>query len=610
MKPHLFPRGWSVLASRERKRPEEAPHSGRVRSRLASGFALLLAGLAFPGETRAAEPADLIVHHGQVVTVDAKFTVAEAVAVTDGKIVAVGPDADILTLRGPKTRVIDAAGKTVLPGLYDSHTHPVGAASSEAGEPLPNLKSIPEVLDYIKTKAAITPKGKWIVLRYVFPTRLKEARFPTKAELDSVSPDHPVLYHAGPAGIANSVALKLSGVTKDTPNPSAGLVEKDPATGEPTGMLRNAYGVLKGVPGGGGDLTPEKRREAVKKLFRLYNEHGLTSIADRNAGRSDLDLYLGLQKDGELSLRVNVARSFNPGGTRDEIARRFEELPGTDGRGGPTGAGDEWVRIGPIKMFLDGGMLNGSAYMRQPWPKGDTYQITRDDYRGLLFIPPEQLKIVVEEAAKRKWQVTAHTAGEGAMDNLLDAYEFVDRITPIKELRFCITHANFPSRFNLQRCKELGVCADIQPAWLWKDGATQLSILGAERMRWFQPYKTWLEYTTIGGGSDHMLRFDPLDSTNPWSPWLGIWVALTRKLERGGVHQPDEALTREQALRLYTINNAYLHHEEKQKGSLEAGKLADLIVVDRDILGCPVDEIRDTKVRYTVVGGKVVFERK
>jgi predicted amidohydrolase YtcJ len=134
--------------------------------------------------------------------------------------------------------------------------------------------------------------------------------------------------------------------------------------------------------------------------------------------------------------------------------------------------------------------------------------------------------------------------------------------------------------------------------------------LEPRRARWFQPYKTWLEYTTIGGGSDHMLRYDPLDSTNPWSPWLGVWVALTRKLEQGGVLEPGEALTREQALRLYTINNAYLHHEEKEKGSLEVGKLADLIVIDRDYLTCPVDEVRDTKVLLTVLGGKVVYERK
>lgn len=571
---------------------------------------LFLSLPALPVEDAPVEPADLILRRAKVVTVDARFSLAEAVAVKGGRIVAVGSDAEVMKRRGPATQVIDAGGKTVLPGLYDSHTHPTGAALSEVGEPLPLLKSIPEVQAYVRKKAAELPAGRWIVIRYAFPTRLKEARFPTKAELDEVAPNHPVLYHAGPAGVANSTALKVSGVTRDTPNPPAGQVVKDPKTGEPTGMLRNAYGVLKGVPGGADSVSPEKQREAVRRLFRLYNEHGLTSVADRNAGRSALDLYLSLQKAGDLTVRVNVARSFNPGGSRDDIARRLDELAGKDGRGGPTGAGDEWVRVGPIKLFLDGGMLNGSAYMREPWPRGDTYQVTEGDYRGLLFIKPGQLQVVVEEAARRKWQVTAHTAGEGGMDVLLDAYEFVNRLTPIKDLRFCVTHANFPSQNNLERCKRLGVCADVQPAWLWKDGNTLLKVLGPRRMRWFQPYKSWLEYTTIGGGSDHMLRFDPLDSTNPWSPWLGIWVALTRNLEHGGVLEPTEALTREQALRLYTINNAYLHHEEKEKGSLEVGKLADFIVVDRDVLTCPVNDVRDAKALLTVLGGKVVFERK
>src|SRR5262249_46288780 len=153
---------------------------------------------------------------------------------------------------------------------------------------------------------------------------------------------------------------------------------------------------------------------------------------------------LSMQKKGELTLRVNVARSFNPHGTREEIARRLDALPGKDKRGGPTGAGDEWVRIGPIKLFLDGGMLNGTAYMRQPWPRGDTYQIGEDTYRGLLFIQPKQWARVLGGGARRRWQMTAHTAGEGAMDVLLDAYDLVNRQFPIKEHRWCITHANFP----------------------------------------------------------------------------------------------------------------------------------------------------------------------
>jgi predicted amidohydrolase YtcJ len=407
-------------------------------------------------------PADLIVHRAKVVTVDAQFSIAQAVAVKHGRILAVGGDEAVLKLKGPKTRLIDAGGRTVLPGLYDSHMHPVGAAVSELRQPLPVLRSLKDVFAHIRKQAARTPEGEWIVVRYAFPTRLDEGRFPTRAELDEAAPRHPVLYHAGPAGIVNSMGLKVSGVTKDTPNPKGGVIVKGP-DGQPTGMLRSAYAVLKGLPKEDERATEAERLAAVKKLFALYNSRGLTSIADRDATRDYLDVYLALRDKGELTLRVNVARDFNPHGTREEIVRRFESLPGPDGKGGPTGTGDEWVRIGPIKMFLDGGMLNGTAYMRQPWPKGETYQITEDGYRGLLLIPQDQLRIVVEEATKRKWQVTAHVAGEGAMDELLDAYEFVNRTQPIKGLRYCITHANFASQRNLERCRELGVCADIQP---------------------------------------------------------------------------------------------------------------------------------------------------
>ena len=203
-----------------------------------AGLALLLACAVVPAgraDDKVAGPADLIVHHGKVVTVDDQFRIAEAVAVKDGRIVAVGADDDVLKWKGPKTQVIDAADRTVLPGLYDSHVHPLDAATSEIDAPLPYLRSLKDVFTYIRQRAAVTPKGDWIVVHYAFPTRLDEARFPTRAELDAAAPDHPVLYHAGPAGVVNSLGLKVSGITKDTPNPTAGIVGKDPDTGEPNG---------------------------------------------------------------------------------------------------------------------------------------------------------------------------------------------------------------------------------------------------------------------------------------------------------------------------------------------------------------------------------------
>jgi predicted amidohydrolase YtcJ len=563
--------------------------------------------LAFAGSVSAQE-ADWIFRNAKVLTVDAKFSIASAIAIQGEKILAVGSDAEVMKTRGEKTKVIDAQGRCILPGLYDSHTHPTGAAMSEVNEEIPYLTNLDDVFAYIRKKVQTQPEGEWIVLRYAFPTRLAEARFPTKAELDAVAPKHPVLYHAGPAGVVNSKALSVSKIDKDTPNPANGVIVRDPKTGEATGMLRNAYGVLKNVPGEKAGKID--RRTALKNLFKMYNEHGITSIADRAGSRGDLDLYRSLRKADELTLRINCSRSFSPYGSREEIAKRLEQLPGDDTLGGPTGVGDEWVRIGPIKFFLDGGMLNGTAFMRQPWPPGETYQIIENDYRGLLFTSLEQTKILAGEAAKRKWSVTAHCAGEGGMDVLLDAYEYVDRTTPIKDLRFCITHANFPSAQNLKRCEQLGVCADVQPAWLYKDGATLHKVLGGERVRWFQPYKSWLRHTVIGGGSDHMIKLDPRKATNPWDPWLAIEVCLTRETEKGLVLNPEEALSREEALRLYTINNAYLHREEKVKGSLEPGKLADLIVIDRDYLTCPTEEVSQIRVQTTMVGGRVVFERK
>ena len=561
-----------------------------------------------PAEGDKPAPADVIIHHAKVLTVDAKFSIAEAIAIKGDRIVAVGSDEQIFKHAGKGTKIIDAKGRNVLPGLYDSHTHPLGAALSEFDEEIPYLTSLEDVFSYIRKKAKELPKGDWIVLRFAFPTRLKEARFPTLAELDAVAPKHPVLYNAGPASMANSMALKVSGVTKETKNPANGVIVKDPKTGELTGMLRNATGVLKVVTKS--KAKSEDRREAVKKLFALYNAHGITSISDRSSSVGAFTLYHDLLSKNELTVRINVCPNFSPGGTREQIGRRLDDLSKDNAYRGVSGTGGVWIRIGPIKFFLDGGMLNGTAYMRKPWPPGETYQIVENDYRGLLFTSAEQVKVLAEEAARRRWSVTAHCAGEGAMDVLLDGYEFVDRMVPIKDLRFCITHANFPSKENLERCQRLGVCADVQPAWLYKDGATLDRVLGKERIRWFQPYKSWLKYTTIGGGSDHMIKLDPRKATNPWDPWLGIEVAVSRVLENGKTLVPEECLSREEALRLYTINNAYLGREEKEKGSLEVGKLADLIIIDRDYLTCPLSELASTRVLTTMVGGKVVYERK
>lgn len=571
---------------------------------------LALASCFFAAGPLRADPT-VVIHNARVVTVDKAFRLAEAVAIEGERIVAVGGNDECLKLAGPKTKRIDARGRMVMPGLYDSHSHALGASTSEFEQTWPPYESIAQLQQYLREETRKRPKGAWIVLRYAFPTRLKEGRLPTREEIDEAARDHPVLWDAYPLAVVNSAALKISNVTRDTKDPLPGTLDRDPKTGEPTGVLRSATSVLKGLPSDKGP-TPEQRKKAHLHLLKLYNEYGITAIAERGLGPSGIDHYRSLAKSGELTVRVNCTRVTSAGaGDRDADAcrKKLKSLAGDKGQYGPTGVGDDWVRIGPLKVYMDGGMLSGTAYMREPWGVGRTYLITDPSYRGQLRSDLAGLRTLYRAAAKEGWQLTAHTAGEAAMDELLNVYEGVQKETDITKRRMLVTHANFQSEENLKRCRALGVCADLQPAWFYLDGDSLLRTLGPKRTRWFLPLKSWLDYTVIGGGSDHMTKLHPEASINPWSPWLGMWVALARKTTSGQVIEPDERLTREQAIRFYTINNAYLHFQEEQIGSLEKGKYADLIMLDRDVLTCPVDDVRTTRVLLTMIAGRIVHER-
>jgi predicted amidohydrolase YtcJ len=256
-------------------------------------------------------------------------------------------------------------------------------------------------------------------------------------------------------------------------------------------------------------------------------------------------------------------------------------------------------------------MLTGSAYMRQPWGVSRIYAIDDPDYRGVLFIPPERLVPIVRATVESGLQFTAHSVGDGAVHALLDAYEAVNRATPVAPTRPCITHSNFMSPEAIAQAARLGVVIDIQPAWLYLDTRTLVAQFGTDRLRYFQPLRSLFAAGVVaGGGSDHMQKIGSLRSINPYNPFLGMWVAITRKAKdyEGRLH-PEEALTRAQAIRFYTINNAELLFLEDQVGSLEVGKCADFVVLDRDLLDCPEDEIRDTRVLATYLDGLPVFER-
>jgi predicted amidohydrolase YtcJ len=353
--------------------------------------------------------------------VDATFRVVEAIAVKDGRIIAIGGSADVLKReRTPRTRVIDLGNKGVLPGLIDAHVHALEAGLSEFRAPLPALDSIAAVQDYIRTAARSRPKGAWIVVPRTLPPRLKEMRFPTKQDLD-VTTDHPVAFDGSYVWGANSLALKISGVTRETPNPPGGEIVKGP-DGEPNGILRNASQLLKGIDRAE-PFNDEEKVAAFSQMLHLYAAAGLTAVGDRAVTPMEVAIYEKLKSRGEMPVRVVLTWRIN-------AARPVEQVVAEIGASSwTTNRGDDWLRFGSFKVTLDGGQSVGTAYQRTPYGSfgRQLYGLTDPDARGTLFIEPGKLYRIMSAARDKGWQLTAHVQGGGAIDALLDAFERLDR---------------------------------------------------------------------------------------------------------------------------------------------------------------------------------------
>ena len=554
-----------------------------------------------------AQEAGVILYHGKIVTADQQFRVVDSIAIRGERIVGIGAREEVARLAGPSTRKIDLRGKTVLPGLIDSHVHAADAAMYEFDHPVPEMETIADVLWYIKSRAAVAKEGEWIALTQVFVTRLRDQRFPTRAELDAAAPRNPVYFGTGPDASVNSLALKLSGIDKnfEIADGKPGRIERDP-NGEPTGILRSCSRLIK-IHSGDKTPTDEDRLRRLKMLLTDYNSVGITSLSERDLGDQGIELYRRLREKGELTCRVYVMYSVDAQMPLDQVKQRI-----LSAARGPLHRYDNMLWVRGIKTYLDGGMLTGSAYMLEPWGLSQVYSIDDPNYRGMRYIEPDKLYKIARFALQNELQFTAHSVGDGAVQAMVDAYSEVNKEFPVRPARPCITHANFMTAAAIQKMKALGIVLDLQPAWLWLDGATLRKQFGNQRLAYFQPYKSLFDNGVIvGGGSDHMQKIGSLRSINPYNPFLGMWITLTRqpRWTDQPLH-PEQRISREQAIRLYTLNNAYLTFEEKEKGSLEKGKLADLIVLDRDILTCPVDEVRSVQVEQTYLGGKLVYTRR
>lgn len=553
-----------------------------------------------------AQPADLILQHGKIITVDTKFRVVDSMAIRGDRIIAVGNAGEVAKFAGPQTRRLDLNGKTVLPGLMDSHVHAFEAAMYEWDHPVPEMETIADVLRFISARAAVVKAGDWIVLRQVFITRLRDQRFPTRAELDAAAPSNPVYFGTGPDASVNSLALKLSGINRNfkIADGQPGRVERD-ANGEPTGILRNCNRLIK-FRTGERQPTDRDRRQRLKMLLADYNSVGITSISERDLGDDGIEIYRGLRDDGELTCRVYVMHSLDAQLPIDRIEQRVLSIAHSTLHSYNNML---WVR--GIKTYMDGGMLTGSAYMLKPWGISKVYSIGDPSYRGMRYIDPAKVFRIARFVLKHDLQFTAHSVGDGAVQAMVDAYSEVNNEFSVRPLRPCITHSNFMNPDLIQKIKALGIVLDLQPDWLWLDGATLQKQFGYDRLAWFQPYKTLFENgIAVGGGSDHMQKIGSLRSINPYNPFLGIWITLTRqpRWTDQPLH-PEQRISRQQAIRLYTINNAYITFTEKERGSLETGKLADFSIIDRDILTCPIDDIKNVRVEQTYLGGKLVYQQ-
>ena len=542
-------------------------------------------------------PADTLYYNGKIITMWAERPVVESMTVSSGRVLDVGTTQIVGRKTGPRTRQVNLQGKTVLPGLIDSHVHPIKAALAEADGEIPVLRSFEAVRRHIEAQ----PAGEGLIfVPKVYSTRLRERRYPDRWQIDEYAGDRPVMLDNGYAAVLNSAALELAGVSADTPDPTNGKLVRNGA-GKPTGLIIGARQLvaplLEARTYSHGQMVA-----ALAAMQRAYSESGLTSVIDRSQAADGFRAYQDLWQQGKLRVRTSVTRVVNAERPVEQVLREIE------GIGAVTGHGDEMFRVGSLKVVLDGGILLGTAYMRAPYGQNtQVYGFEDAEYRGELRIRPRDLERIVTLAADLGWQMTAHTTGGGSTDVLLAAYEAVHRTVPITDRRFTLTHANFLSGEAIRRAAALGVVADMQPAWYHFDGPALARVLGPDRMGTLQPYRSIIDAgVVVAGGSDHMIKFDARESVNPFDPFLGMWIAVTRTTADGSVHNPEQRITREEALRMWTLNAAYLTFEEDVKGSLEPGKYADFVVVDRDILTCSEDELRDTRVLATVLGGREV----
>jgi len=556
------------------------------------GCGLSLAWAASAGEDAApAKPADLIVRNAHIYTVNSKQPWAEALAVSGDHLVAVGSEKEIAAFRGPSTRVIDAGGRLVMPGITDPHTHFTSGSRSLSQINLNGANTVEEIGRRVREFAARHPGDGWLLGRgWLYSTFGAEA-LPHREALDAIIADRPVVLTAydGHTSWANTKALAMAGITRDTASPPNGIVVHDAKTGEPTGTLKEAAQQLvrKAVPAPSREETMAAFRQGIAHANRL----GVVGLHTLGGDQGILEMLDEIRRSGGLSLRMYVAYWAAP---PEMTPAMFEDAERDRSR-----YNDEWLSTNLVKFVLDGVIESHTAAMLEPYSDDPTLI-------GRTFWSPEKYKAAVAEFDRRGFIVTSHAIGDAAIRLALDAYEAANRANGTKDSRMRIEHIEDVSAADIPRFGKLGVIASMQPLHAMPDD-NGLNVwarnVGPERVnRAF----AWHSIAAAGGRVVHGSDW-PVVTLNPWE---GMQIAVTRETPQGtpaGGWIPGERLTLEQAVQGYTLGPAYAGRREKTQGSLEAGKLADLILVSQDIFKVETRSIGKTEVLLTMVGGKIVY---
>jgi len=537
--------------------------------------------------------ADMVFLDGRVITVDKSFSIAQAVAIKDGKFIAVGKDAEIKELIGRHTKVFNLSGKTVVPGFIDSHLHMKWTGLNLDKINLRGVSSIEDMLEIIDERAKEISVGQWIQGFGWDEGYFREKRYPTRWDLDKVSSTRPIhLARAyGHIEVVNSKVLKMANITKDTPQPAGGKILRDPKTGEPTGVL-SGQGALKLIEKVLPQPNREEEKKAIKAISKKFNAAGITSVCDGWCYPEDFRIFQELKEAGDLTVRICGMVKIDAG------TKPLEECVADIEEWGPyTNFGDDMLKIGGLKLILDGGIGGRTALTRLSYRNEPTNF-------GLQVIPTKDLIEICKVAAKNNWQVGVHCCGGKAIDLTLEAYKKADAEKSIKNRRWMLIHAYEPNECTFADCKKLGVVVAVQPVFIHLMGHAFISGWGKKRASYACPLKGWLNQKIhVGGGSDSpMANFEPL---------VGIWAAVNRQVELTGEQLGvEQCISVQEALRMFTVESAYLSFDENIKGSIEPGKLADLVVLGEDILRIPKMRIKDIPILMTIMNGNIVYKDK